>query len=60
MLHDAFFKYQTKPRMTRFGDTYYEGKEHETLLREKRPGHISEELAKVRVRSYSRVVHSVV
>ena len=23
-LHDAFFKYQTKPRMTQHGDIYYE------------------------------------
>lgn len=29
-LHDAFFKHQTKPaNMTKFGDTYYEGKELE-------------------------------
>jgi splicing factor 3B subunit 2 len=27
VLHDAFFKYQTKSKMTTFGDTYYEGKE---------------------------------
>jgi len=46
VLHDAFFKFQTKPRMTRLGDVYYEGKEHEVLLREKRPGHVSEELQK--------------
>lgn len=31
VLHDAFFKHQTKPKsMTRFGDLYYEGKEFET------------------------------
>jgi splicing factor 3B subunit 2 len=23
VLHDAFFKYQTKSKMTTFGDTYY-------------------------------------
>jgi splicing factor 3B subunit 2 len=29
-LHDAFFKYQTKPsNLTKFGDVYYEGKELE-------------------------------
>ena len=28
-LHDAFFKWQTKPRMTHHGDLYYEGKEFE-------------------------------
>jgi len=31
VLHDAFFKHQTKPKsMTKFGDLYYEGKEFET------------------------------
>jgi splicing factor 3B subunit 2 len=29
VLHDAFFKYQTKPKMTGHGDLYYEGKEFE-------------------------------
>ena len=29
VLHDAFFKYQTKPKLTRHGDLYYEGKEFE-------------------------------
>ena len=29
VLHDAFFKFQTKPRMTTHGDLYYEGKEFE-------------------------------
>lgn len=43
-LHDAFFKWQTKPRMTIHGDLYYEGKEFETRLREKKPGDLSEEL----------------
>ena len=46
VLHDAFFKYQTKPRLTRHGDTYYEGKEHEAELREKKPGHCSDDLRK--------------
>jgi len=27
VLHDAFFKYQTKSELTVFGDAYYEGKE---------------------------------
>ncbi len=44
VLHDAFFKYQTKPFLTRHGDIYYEGKEHEAMLREKRPGQLSAEL----------------
>ena len=29
VLHDAFFKYQTKPVLTGHGDVYYEGKEFE-------------------------------
>lgn len=29
VLHDAFFKYQTKPKITGHGDLYYEGKEFE-------------------------------
>lgn len=29
VLHDAFFKYQTKPKMSIHGDLYYEGKEFE-------------------------------
>ncbi|TRZ20881.1 hypothetical protein HGM15179_006216 [Zosterops borbonicus] len=43
-LHDAFFKWQTKPRLTIHGDLYYEGKEFETRLREKKPGELSDEL----------------
>ncbi|CAG2174647.1 unnamed protein product [Oppiella nova] len=43
-LHDAFFKWQTKPKMTIHGDLYYEGKEFETRLKEKKPGELSNEL----------------
>ena len=43
-LHDAFFKYQTRPVFSNHGDLYHEGKEFETRLRQKRPGIISEEL----------------
>lgn len=32
MMHEAFFKYQSKPRMTRMGDLYYEGKEFEAKV----------------------------
>lgn len=28
ILHDAFFKYQDKPKMTRIGELYYEGMQH--------------------------------
>ena len=43
-LHDAFFKYQTKPEMSIHGDLYYEGKEWEVRYKNKRPGNLSEEL----------------
>lgn len=43
-LHDAFFKYQTKPEMTTHGDLYYEGKEFEVRYKSKRPGNYSEDL----------------
>ncbi|CED82612.1 Splicing factor 3b, subunit 2 [Phaffia rhodozyma] len=43
-LHDAFFRFATKPKMTDFGEIYYEGKELEADLKEKRPGELSEEL----------------
>ena len=32
VLHDAFFKYQTKPQLTMMGDLYYEGKEFEAKV----------------------------
>ncbi|XP_029633542.1 splicing factor 3B subunit 2 [Octopus sinensis] len=43
-LHDAFFRWQTKPKLTIHGDLYYEGKEFETRLKEKKPGNLSDEL----------------
>ncbi|EPQ57816.1 DUF382-domain-containing protein [Gloeophyllum trabeum ATCC 11539] len=43
-LHDAFFKFQTKPPVTGFGEMYYEGKEFETQLKHKKPGDLSPEL----------------
>jgi len=44
VLHDAFFKYQTKPQMTDFGDIYYEGKEEDQKIKAYKPGHLSAEL----------------
>jgi len=44
VLHDAFFKYQTKPIMTIHGDIYYEGKEDEVKTKGFRPGKVSSEL----------------
>lgn len=32
VLHDAFFKHQTKPNLTVMGDLYYEGKEYEARV----------------------------
>lgn len=43
-LYDAFFKFQHKPSLTPYGDTYYEGKEYETKYKDKRPGQLSAEL----------------
>ncbi|KAK8963391.1 hypothetical protein KSP40_PGU013543 [Platanthera guangdongensis] len=44
VLHDAFFKYQTKPKLTTHGDMYHEGKEFEVKLREIKPGILSHDL----------------
>ncbi|CAM9652733.1 unnamed protein product [Phaeothamnion confervicola] len=44
ILHDAFFKWQTKPKLTHAGDLYYEGREFEVRGREKKPGRLSAEL----------------
>ncbi len=44
ILHDAFFKFQTKPKMTRHGDLYYEGREFEVKSRDFTPGALSAEL----------------
>ncbi|KAI1129826.1 hypothetical protein F5Y10DRAFT_143015 [Nemania abortiva] len=43
-LYDAFFRFQDKPVLTRFGEVYYEGKEYETDLRHLRPGELSDSL----------------
>lgn len=43
-LYDAFFKFQSKPHLSPYGDTYYEGKEYETKFKDKRPGQLSKEL----------------
>lgn len=42
-LHDAFFKYQTKPKVTIHGDLYHEGKEFEKRFKYK-PGLLSNDL----------------
>lgn len=44
VLHDAFFKYQTKPKLTRHGEIYYEGMENDVTLKRKRPGQLSQTL----------------
>lgn len=48
VLHDAFFKHQTKPPLTNPGDLYYEGKEFEAKNQEHKPGHVSSDLREVR------------
>ena len=44
VLHDAFFKFQTKPKMSKVGELYFEGKEFEMDLGGKKPGVLSEEV----------------
>ncbi|KAL4438493.1 hypothetical protein ABPG77_000141 [Micractinium sp. CCAP 211/92] len=44
VLHDAFFKYQTKPKLGGVGDMYYEGKEFEATITNARAGVLSPEL----------------
>ncbi|XP_074343920.1 uncharacterized protein LOC141683128 [Apium graveolens] len=44
VLHDAFFKHMKKPPFTLHGDLYYEGKEFEVKLKERKPGMLSQEL----------------
>jgi splicing factor 3B subunit 2 len=41
-LYDAFFRFQTKPDLSRFGEVYYEGKETEVDYQHFRPGELSE------------------
>ncbi|KAK3054974.1 hypothetical protein LTR09_004134 [Extremus antarcticus] len=43
-LYEAFFRRQTKPSLTRYGEVYYEGKEFETNLRHLKPGELSDDL----------------
>ena len=44
-LHDAFFKFQSKPTsLTKFGDLYYEGKELEVDIERKSTGKLSKRL----------------
>ncbi|WFD37055.1 hypothetical protein MCUN1_003947 [Malassezia cuniculi] len=40
-LHDAFFRFQTRPPLSQFGDIYFEGKELQTRSRTRRPGELS-------------------
>lgn len=44
ILHDAFFKHQTKSNLTIHGDIYYENKEYENKMKIYKPGRISEKL----------------
>jgi len=46
ILHDAFFKYQTKPSLSGLGELYYEGKEYEAKVKNIKPGVLSDELRK--------------
>mmetsp|Transcript_22765 Transcript_22765/g.54443 ORF Transcript_22765/g.54443 Transcript_22765/m.54443 type:complete len:516 (-) Transcript_22765:166-1713(-) len=44
VLHDAFFRFQTKPKLLQHGDIYFEGKEFEVQMTHLRPGVTSEVL----------------
>ncbi|KAK8802713.1 hypothetical protein WA171_006387 [Blastocystis sp. BT1] len=44
VLEDAFFRHMTKPKMTGFGEVYYEGKEYEVRLTDRKPGQLSDRL----------------
>lgn len=41
VLHDAFFRYATKGKMSRHNEMYYEGKEYESKMMTKRPGQLT-------------------
>ncbi|PHH84314.1 hypothetical protein CDD83_2166 [Cordyceps sp. RAO-2017] len=41
-LYDAFFRFQTKPELTRYGEVYYEGKEAEVDYQHFRPGELGD------------------
>ncbi len=43
-LYDAFFRFQEKPDLTRFGDVYYEGKEWEADFKVFKAGDVSDGL----------------
>ena len=60
VLHDAFFKYQTKPKMTIMGELYYEGKEYEMDLTGKKPGVLTAGSWSVPVHSFHSFVGSSV
>ncbi|CAD7940523.1 unnamed protein product [Amoebophrya sp. A120] len=38
VLHDAFFKYQTRPKLTGHNDIYFEGKEQQMKMQSQKPG----------------------
>ena len=44
ILHDAFFKHQVKPDITKHGEIYFEGKENEVTDTKYKPGRMSAEL----------------
>lgn len=44
ILHDAFFRYQTKPKLTIHGEVYHECKDYENKMKLYKPGRISEKL----------------
>lgn len=43
-LHDAFFRFQTKPAFSTHGDVYFEGREFDSGLKQRKPGILSDDL----------------
>ncbi|KAL1934022.1 hypothetical protein VTP01DRAFT_6204 [Rhizomucor pusillus] len=43
-LYEAFFVYQTRPKLTIHGDIYHEGKEHMDAWKNRKPGELSDSL----------------
>ena len=37
VFYDAFFKYQTKPKLSSHADVYFEGKEYKVDIKERKP-----------------------
>lgn len=43
-LHDAFFRFQTRPNFSSHGDVYFQGREFDSGYKKKKPGVLSDDL----------------